>query len=80
MAALQVPLPGRPTIFMSALTGGRPFGPRHELTVYLPIRALVDGPGDEDPVAMLRWLADSIERDGCNVVAFGQGGANVSAR
>ena len=72
-----MPLPGRPTFFLSSLTDGPPFGPRHELAVYLPIWALVDGPGDKDPVAMLRWLADSMEKDGFNRIGFGPGELRV---
>ena len=77
MKPLNLPLPTRPTLFLSALTDGPPFGPRHELAVYLPIWALAKGPGFTDPVAFLRWLADSIELEGGNVLTIGHQGAQV---
>ena len=62
MSAPAFTRPANPVMFTSALKDGLPFGPHHELTVWLPMLCLVDSPGDKDPAALFRWLAEKAER------------------
>lgn len=45
--------------------------PTFDFSIWIPVRFYPDKPGSADPVVLLRWLADTIEKDGSQTIALG---------
>lgn len=62
--------PMKITLFFGALTDQLRF-PAYPFLVWIPALHYGSGPGSADPVVLLRWLADTIERDGSQTISLG---------